>query len=180
MADSEPEPLTKVREQFGFSRTSCACAMCRVYCGHVPGRLTPPDLIRMAPAGAAVLAWSEQHLRAATDQPFPKLIPAQRPDGSCHWLDQGLCAVHADAPFGCAFFDAHMTAEQVRERSRAASQSCVDDAAAEGLYTEVWRHLLARGLTSPPPNRAAVDREMRRIRDSERPVEEPGGGVEPG
>jgi hypothetical protein len=29
--------------------------------------------------------------------------PARKPDGSCRFLKNGRCEIHADAPFGCAF-----------------------------------------------------------------------------
>lgn len=117
----------------------------------------------MLPSGEEALPWAETHLRAAVDRGFPKLIPAANPDGSCHWFEDGRCAIHALAPFGCAVFDAHMPADEVRERSVAASRACVDDQGRDGLYTRIWRHLIGRGLIAPPPDRQAVERAMRRL-----------------
>jgi hypothetical protein len=166
MSDQGALESAPPREQFDFARTSCGCAMCQVYCRHVPGRLTPPDLDRLVPPGADVFTWAETHLRAATDQDYPKLIPAQRADGSCHWYDQGRCAVHTVAPFGCAFFDAHMPLDEVRQRSIAASQACREDRAADGLYARLWRHLRDLGLTVSLADRGAVDAEMKRLRQA--------------
>ncbi len=156
-------PTENMREQYGFQRTRCDCDFCKVYCRHVPGRLDVSDLARLCPAGVDVFAWSETHLRAVTDTPYPKLIPARQDNGHCQWYVNGHCAVHQSAPFGCAFFDAHMTPTEVQIRSRTANRASEEDALENGLYSRVWRHLTERGLTRPSGERGALDEEMRRI-----------------
>jgi hypothetical protein len=160
MADAEP---TAPREQHGFRRTQCACALCAAPCKHIPGGLDPSDLTRLCPAGRDVFSWAEEHLRAVTDKSFPTLVPARGASGHCHWHFDGKCAVHEAAPYGCAFFDAHLPEEEVRKRSEATVKARREDAAAGGLYYRVWRHLCQRGLTSPPGDREGLAEEVRRL-----------------
>jgi hypothetical protein len=111
-----------------------------------------------------MFAWAELHLRAVTDKPFPTLVPARGFDGHCHWHFDGRCAVHADAPYGCAFFDAHMTLEEIDRRSAATLRARRADAAADGPYYRVWLHLCRKGLVSASGDRAALAEEVKRIR----------------
>ncbi len=104
------------RVQHGFPATTCGCDFCRAYCKHIPGRLDASDLHRLCPPGEDVFAWAERHLRAVDDTPYPKLVPARQANGHCHWYQDGRCTVHAQAPYGCAFFDAHMPAAEVENR----------------------------------------------------------------
>jgi hypothetical protein len=157
------EEVSQPREQHGFRRTQCTCAFCTAPCRHIPGSLDPSDLDRLCPPEQDVFAWAEQHLRAIPEKPFPTLVPARRPDGACHWHLGGACVVHEVAPYGCAFFDAHMTAEQIRRRTGATIKARQEDAAAGGLYSRVWRHLCRLGLTCPSGDRAALAEEMRRM-----------------
>ncbi len=158
--------LPVVREELGFRRTVCGCARCQAPCRHVPGSLAPADLFRLCPPGQDPFTWAEEHLRAVIDKPFPTLVPARRADGHCHWLFDGLCAVHPAAPFGCAFFDAHMAADEVARREAATIQARREDAAANGPYYQVWRHLRRKGLTAPSGDRAALMAELDRLHDS--------------
>jgi hypothetical protein len=149
------------REDYGFRRTACGCEYCRAPCRHMPGSLDVTDITRLCPPGQDVFAWAEQHLRALTDKPYPTLVPARQDDGACHWLCGGLCAVHDNAPFSCAFFDMHMTEKEIEARSSATIQARQDDAARNGLYQRVWLHLCREGLIGVPGNRAALAEELR-------------------
>jgi hypothetical protein len=149
-----------LREEFGFRRTVCSCLACQVHCRHLPGALAPADLARLCPDGQAVFAWAEEHLRALAGTDFPTLVPARALSGHCHWLFDGRCAVHPAAPFGCAFFDSHMTDAEVQERLAATLQARREDAAAKGLYFRVWRHLRQKGLVSEAGDRSAVRTEV--------------------
>lgn len=151
------------RAAHGFSRTRCACAFCKVYCRHMPGTLDPSDLSRLGPGEPEVFAWAEQHLRALVGQSYPALVPARGPDGHCHWYFDGKCAVHADAPFGCAFFDAHMPDAEVGRRVAATVRACEEDAAAQGLYHRVWLHLQSKGLLAPHGDRSVLRRELQLV-----------------
>lgn len=174
MAASELPPA---REEFGFRRTACDCEFCTVYCRHVPGSLATTDLPRLCPPGQDVFAWAEQHLRAVTSKPYPTLVPARQANGHCHWHFDGLCAVHEQAPYSCAFFDSHMGEEEAERRSHASIRARQDDAAAHGLYFQVWQHLIRKGLTSPGGDWPALREEMARLRrQRERNRRRAGGG----
>ena len=152
------------RRKFGFDRTQCDCELCRVPCRHIPGFLTIGDLEHLCPPDREMLVWAEEHLRAITEQPFPNLIPAQKANGHCHWLSRGRCAVHAHSPYGCAFFDAHLTKAEIEPRLAAAIKAMKADAARKGLYYRVWMHLQAKGLVVASGDYAAMLREQKQIR----------------
>ncbi len=156
-------PLSPDREQHGFQRTRCACAFCAAPCRHIPGSLDVSDLERLCPEGQDLFAWAEEHLRAVPDKPFPTLVPARGLDGGCHWYFDGKCAVHEAAPYGCAFFDVHMSEEEAGRRAAATIQARREDAAAGGLYHRVWLHLCRKGLTSPSGDRDGLAGEWARI-----------------
>ena len=151
-------------QRYGFPRTRCGCDFCSAYCRHVPGRLDVSDPARLCPEGQDVFAWAEQHLQAVTDRPYPKLVPVKQANGHCHWYIDGKCAVHEKAPYGCAYFDAHMSTDEVKKRSQAADQASLNDATADGLHYRIWRHLRDRGLTRPSGDRAPLEAELLRIR----------------
>lgn len=144
-------------------RTRCACPGCRAPCRYLPGALAPDDLQYLIPAGADPLAWAAEHLRASPGavvltrrgrEYVPSLVPARQADGmACHWLaDDGLCAVHEDAPEGCASVDSHMPYEVAEVRSLARIRLIAgawEDRSS--LYATIWRHLERKGLTAPGP-----------------------------
>jgi hypothetical protein len=156
--------LPQVREVHGFQRTVCGCEFCRAPCRHVPGGLDPADLERLCPKDPDVFAWAEEHLRARTGRPYPLLVPARHAEGHCHWLFDGKCAVHDNAPFGCAFFDMHMTPEEVERRRAATNQARHQEVAANGLYYRVWLHLRRRELVAQPPDHDALAQELLELR----------------
>lgn len=176
---SEADPnvtsaLPLVGEHYGFRRSVCGCDFCTAPCRHMPGSLDVSDLARLCPPGQDVFFWSEQHLRAVIDKPFPTLVPARQANGHCHWLFEGRCAVHHQAPYSCAFFDAHMTEAEAKQRSAATIQARQQDAATGGLYYRVWLHLFRKGLTSHSGDRAALADEVRRIRQRTERLRRPG------
>ena len=150
-----------MRREFGIARTSCGCAECQLNCRHMPGMLIPSDLDRLAPVPegeAAVLAWAEANLLASPGAlvaqggrtfRIPTLVPATKADGSCvHLGEDGRCAIHAVAPFGCAFFscgpDPGIAGDGLREIARAHT--------AGGLYTRVWERLWLLGRRQERPD----------------------------
>ena len=152
------------RIQHGFHRTVCGCAFCTAPCKHMPGSLDVDDLSRLCPVGHDVFCWAEKHLRALTDKPCPTLVPARQPNGHCIWLYEARCAVHRQAPYHCAFFDSHMSEEEVKQRSAETIQARRTDALVEGLYYRVWRHLCQRGLIGRPGDRFALNAELLTLR----------------
>jgi len=155
--------LPMVREEFGFRRTQCACAFCQAPCRHLPGALAPSDLLRLRPPDRDVFAWAEEHLRTLRAKPYPLLVPARRPDGVCHWYFEGKCAVYESAPYGCAFFDAHMPEQESTRRFAALVAAIQQDVTANGLYYRIWLHLRQKGLTARTGNRAELVRDLERI-----------------
>ena len=157
------------REAHGFSRTACGCPLCQAYCRVRPGTLDPEDLARLCPPGQDLLTWAERHLRARAGGPYPALVPARAIAGHCHWYVGGGCSVHADAPYGCAFFDAHMDDAEVARRVGATVAAIRADAAADGPYARVWRHLRDRELVAEGGGRGELAAEARKaLRSAER------------
>jgi hypothetical protein len=158
--------LPILREEYGFKRTICGCAFCVAPCHHIPGSLDVSDLGRLCPDGEDILAWAEMHLRAVIDKSYPTLVPARQANGHCHWLVAGQCAVHAAAPYSCAFFDAHQSHAEIEVRSTATIRAREEDAAHSGLYYRVWLHLQRRGLIARSGDLAGLNAEVNSIRRS--------------
>lgn len=153
-----------LREEHGFPRTVCGCEFCRVPCRHVPGGLDVADLGRLCPERHDPFFWAEEHLRARTNKPYPVLVPARQANGHCHWHFDGKCAVHENAPYGCAFFDSHMPAAEVQRRYAATVRARKKDADDQGLYYQVWLHLSRKGLIDRPAAECILIEEVGRIR----------------
>jgi hypothetical protein len=151
------------RLEFDFARTRCDCEICRIPCKHVPGSLVPSDLQRLCPEGQDLLAWAEEHLLALTERPVPTLVPRRQANGACHWFFEGKCAVHEVSPFGCAYFDSHMAAEEATRRRTAANDARKEDARRHGLYYRVWQHLIQKGKIGIPGDREGMREESRRL-----------------
>jgi hypothetical protein len=161
LANNVDSPLRQVH---GFRRTVCGCLLCQAPCRHVPGSLDLADLTGLCPPGQDLFTWAEEHLRAVVDKGYPTLVPARGIDGACHWLFEGRCAVHAAAPYSCAFFDAHMSEEEIERRSWATIVARKHDAAANGIYFQTWTRLVQKGLIAPSGNRTALEAEVGRLR----------------
>jgi len=152
------------RNELGFERTVCACSECTLNCQHIPGYLIPADLDRLhqylAPS-EDLGSWARRHLLASPGAlvlrrhqvgRIPTLVPARRPDGACAFLTEaGRCAIHAVAPFGCAFFDAHMSQAEADRRSQRGLQAVLEAWSASGPYAKVWVLLASAGLVAPAP-----------------------------
>jgi len=112
-----------------FLRTVCECDECRAHCMIHPGPLAPIDVPRLAEhLGISEEQLVDEHLtegrgatmynrRTGMTSTVHTLVPRRGDDGSCHWLKDGLCSVHPVAPFGCAYFDAHMSDAEAQSRS---------------------------------------------------------------
>ena len=168
-----------MRTEFGFERTECACEECTQNCRFIPGYLIPDDLERLSGVLSFVDAddsfklkewatdffklkeWATEHLLASPGaivihngevKRVPTLVPARKEDGSCHWLtEDGRCSVHANAPFGCAFFDAHQTEDEYTPRSVAGIQSVIQSHQRCENYSMIWILLMGLGLKAPGP-----------------------------
>jgi hypothetical protein len=133
----------------------------------MPGFLVPSDLQRLCPPGVDLLAWAKENLRASqgfvivnpktgAKVQIPSLVPAKQANGHCHWLQSdGHCAVHENAPFGCAFVDQHMKDREAHKRNVAGRLARLEDFAAAGPYSQVWQMLMKEGLVGGGEYRAA-------------------------
>lgn len=127
----------------------------------MPGFLIPADLDRMIPAGADPLPWAETNLLASpgalvqkgTERfRIPTLVPAVKADGSCIHFDRGLCSIHQISPYGCAYFDCHMSQPDGDARSHAGLNAIIEAWRAPSLYQSIWGHLYKLGLKQQSPN----------------------------
>lgn len=78
---------------------------------------------------------------------IPTLVPKRQVNGHCHWLQNGLCSVHENSPFGCAFLSqCQQTVKQAESRNIAA-RLAREKAFQEGhVYAQIWNHLWDAGL----------------------------------
>jgi hypothetical protein len=156
----------RARTEFGAARLVCSCKTCVTNCRFLPGHLIPSDLRRLVPAGADLLPWAREHLRASPGTTvlrvygdgrqelfrIPTLVPVHRDDLSCHWLEDDRCAVHAIAPFACAFFACSQSRSEADALSSAGLAAILaEDDEDAGVYRSVWYALWAEGLQSPEP-----------------------------
>lgn len=110
-----------------FQRTSCACKACSACCKRQAGPLANGDFERIAEflgetheeakkhfwasPGALVKLDDGRTIRVGT------ITPRMR-RGRCVFLDENdQCKIHAVAPFGCAYFDTHMSNVTAQPRS---------------------------------------------------------------
>lgn len=116
-------------------RTSCACDDCREHCKQQPGPLIPRDVPRIirhlwdasrqGPTARDIFVASPGATAVRiTSRGFDKvqigtIVPKRQENGSCVFLDENeRCSIHEVAPFGCAFFDSHMGAEEGQMRAK--------------------------------------------------------------
>lgn len=159
------------RTEFGAKRTSCACYECQTYCRHMPGFLLPADLERLLPESEILpYSWAERNLLASPGAlavkngvtfRIPTLVPAVKSDGSCIHFSAGRCAIHAAAPFGCAFFDCGPD-----PRDEVSNQGLVTliKTPKDSLYYRIWDYLDARGLRQEHANvlRERIKNDLRK------------------
>lgn len=177
------------RTAYGFSRTTCGCYSCSVWCKYMPGFLAPDDLEPLyevtKEVGEDPETWAKRMLRASPGGiigytartngktalhtlQIPTLVPARKADGSCVYLtESGQCSVHAVSPFGCAFIDSHMTRDDGNNRSLAALHDLAIrlESANPVPYYRVWQLLVDAGLTAPS---AAESRENMRQQEGKK------------
>lgn len=154
-----------VRTEFGFTRTTCACAECVNNCRHIPGYLLPSDVERISRflGYKNVVEFAIQNLLASPGATvmqagrvfqIPTLVPRRKADGSCLFLDENnRCRIHEVSPFGCAFFDAHQSDLEANRRSGRGIQEIARHWAVRPFshaYTLIWRMLEAANLRALP------------------------------
>jgi Fe-S-cluster containining protein len=151
------------RTEFGFNRTACACANCAAFCRFIPGYLIPADLTRISAARgwieADILEWAKRELLASPGATVEKdgrryqiqtLVPARKLGGECLYLDENdRCTIHADAPFACAFFDAHQLRVVSDYRSMTGLAEIERAHQSQDLYARIWNMLDRLGKRAP-------------------------------
>ena len=152
------------RVEFGFRRTVCDCQECTRNCHFIPGYLIPADLERisqhLAP-GEDLVRWASQHLLASPGAKVMRaghvfrirtLVPARQAHGACCFLtSEERCAIHAVAPFGCSFFDSHMTGEIADRRSVRGLRAVLEAWNRGDFYAQLWGLLHRLGFRAPAP-----------------------------
>jgi len=118
--------------EHGFTRTKCACENCTACCKRQPGPLANGDFERIAKAQGwapeIALEMARKHFVASggalvKDQVTGETtrvgtITPRRVKGRCIFLTaDNKCSIHAVAPFGCAYFDTHMSWSVAHPRS---------------------------------------------------------------
>lgn len=123
------------------------------------GCLIPADLGRMIPKDADPFRWAEENLLASPgalvmkDGEFfriPTLVPAIQADGACiNLTEEGLCSIHENSPFGCAFFDCGSEPPGIMQKGLVQIHLAFSDVT--NLYTALWIHLTYKGRTQRAP-----------------------------
>jgi Fe-S-cluster containining protein len=113
--------------EHGFERTVCACETCKACCKRQPGPLAPGDLERIAEHLGMTVEDAKQFFWASPGclvrdglgetRRIGTITPRYR-KGRCVFLDENdRCKIHPVAPFGCAYFDTHMSYGRAQGRS---------------------------------------------------------------
>jgi Fe-S-cluster containining protein len=111
-----------------FNRTVCACAECTRCCKKQPGPLIPGDYERIQKHLGVSDAEMEKLFCASpgalvqdsfgVTRRIGSIVPQTRKQGRCVFLDENdRCKIHEVAPFGCAYFDTHMSRDTAHRRS---------------------------------------------------------------
>ena len=151
--------MSDPREQ--FERTTCDCEICQVACRTMPGATIPNDIKRIA-----------EYLGVENDETFwrehfevssgavamkggvvfnvPSIVPAQRDDGSCVFLQDGRCTVHPVAPFCCSHFDTHMDSVAARPMTEACVRAQIDGHRTNSEWHRIGVYLERAGLLASP------------------------------
>jgi hypothetical protein len=83
---------------------------------------------------------------------IPTLVPARRSDDACIFLTaDNRCSIHPVSPYGCAFFDSHMSKQQAERRSVAGLNQIANAWKNDENYAEIWGVLCAKGRFAPGP-----------------------------
>lgn len=131
-----------------FERTSCACRDCVACCETQPGSLAPGDFERIADflgesrEQAKIHFWASPGALVADTRTGRTYrigtITPKRKGGRCVFLDiRNRCRIHPVAPYGCAYFDTHMSAAEGRRRSTPHLLAIARDAEYQALREEL-------------------------------------------
>jgi len=129
-----------------MQRTECACVQCQQCCREQPGHLLPGEMERIAEhlgrplaevkpmfwaSRGAVVMDTQTHRQFRIGTITPRYDRRRK---ACVFLtEEGACSIHAVAPFGCAYFDTHQSAEQGQVLSGWGLRQIQDDPAYKEL-----------------------------------------------
>ena len=145
-------------------RIKCACEKCKSPCRHMPGALIPGDLERIAKHQGVEVTdeWVVANFLASSGAKVllrgevtsvPSIVPEQKPDGSCIFLNaEGGCSIHGAAPFCCSYT---AVCDKISERealraSRLGVNAQIEDLMADGEHTQKILLLLDAGKIADP------------------------------
>lgn len=153
-----------------FERTPCDCEKCQLGCQHKPGMLVPMDLVpitsqllgkpRSQISSAEVIDSLSKVCEASPGAlvslgtnifSIPTIVPRLSEKG-CIFYKDSKCEIHRVAPFGCAYFDSHMS----RGAGEACSIAAHREIAAEWnptrdtVYRRLWLACRAAGQEASP------------------------------
>lgn len=164
--------VAQTRGTIVTQRTTCACDLCAVGCRTAPGSLVPADVKAIVeyvgPDDPAQFVWDNFRasegaiiVRNGKRERVPSIVPAQRPDGGCVFLqNDGGCAIHPVSPWGCRMTDMHQTDDDANRRSADGIRQTLCDKLSGGPYATLQQSLL--------PARPLVDRKMEFAREESR------------
>jgi Fe-S-cluster containining protein len=158
----EGDEMVEERTEFGFTRIVCACSACARFCIALPGYLVPSNIQRIAERlnEPDIVQFSFDNLLASPGaiviangayRTIPTLVPARKPDASCRFLKNGRCEIHAEAPYGCAYFSAEQTKEEADAISARGLQEIAKAWRSDDLYAQLWLMLYHAGRIAPSP-----------------------------
>jgi Fe-S-cluster containining protein len=121
-----------------FPRTTCDCADCINCCKSQPGYLLPGEMERIAayrqePSVLHLFRASPGavvgDMRTGRRWSVRTIVPHfDKRTKRCVFLDAAdHCTIHPVAPFGCAYFDTHMSAAEGQRRSAWGLRHVMDD-----------------------------------------------------
>jgi Fe-S-cluster containining protein len=145
----------------------------------MPGYLIPEDLERIckeigvpvdvelgmssfAASPGAVVAKVDDRTGKLIKFRIPTIVPRTGDDGRCVFMARDgsqACTIHEIAPYGCGWFDTHMSKEEADKRSHAGLLSILENQfEGTGEYHEHWEKLHSTGQVSASPEekRAAL------------------------
>ncbi len=136
-----------VPEGLQLARTVCGCPEDVAHCRKVPGQLIGSDIDALQEVlGDADLLDHLQASRGARVEEGDRSwrIPTIRPrmrGGRCVFLQEDdRCRVHSVAPFGCAYFDAHMDGDMSDARAWWGVAAIVADERYLALHARLQAH----------------------------------------
>lgn len=100
----------------------------------------------------------------------PSIVPAQRADGRCVFLDeQDRCKIHPVSPFGCSRHDTHLSAAEGNRRMTWGVTVQIEAHQQNAPYSMWCQVLDGLNLKAAPieDRRAAMNREFDRVRQEQ-------------